>query len=481
VPREARSSRFERPIDAAWVAIACLVPVIVGLISRMGATDLAYHLRAGDQILHGSIPRFDTYTFSVNGDPWTDQQWGAQAVMDLFFKAGGWPTLAAVQGLLVGATFGLVYLAARSSGAVARSASLLTLMGFLVAVPGLAMRPQLLALPLFGALLWVVAGRESHPRRLWIAPLLTAVCANMHGSFPLFIVVLVLAWLDDRRRGSPTAQPTLVVTLIASVATLVNPFGVGIWTYVVELSTNPVIRNTISEWAPTTLASLPGWLTVLSAIAVAGILIVRRRPVPWTSLVTLGAFFLLALSAQRAIVWWGLVAPVVMAGIFAEDLADERSHDGRIAESSTPAKAIVAALVLGVLVLAPWLRGSSYQTFLGAAPPGLTDAVLRLPVGSRLMVHQPWGSWFEFAVPDDPVFVDSRIEIIPEDVWKEYGEVAFAGAGWKDVLEKEDVDAIVAAADWELLDRLRDDTAEWRVLYQDTDGVLFVRASPIGG
>ena len=38
----------------------------------MGATDLAYHLRAGDQILHGTLPRVDTYTFSVNGQPWTD-------------------------------------------------------------------------------------------------------------------------------------------------------------------------------------------------------------------------------------------------------------------------------------------------------------------------------------------------------------------------------------------------------------------------
>jgi hypothetical protein len=475
VPREARSSRFERPIDAAWVAIACLVPVIVGLISRMGATDLAYHLRAGNEILHGSIPRFDTYTFSVRGDPWTDQQWGAQAVMDLVFKAGGWPTLAAVQGLLVGATFGLVYLAARSSGAAARSASLLTLMGFLVAVPGLAMRPQLLALPLFGALLWVVAGRESHPRRLWIAPLLTTVCANMHGSFPLFIVVLVLAWLDDRRRGSPTAERTLIVTLIASVATLVNPFGVGVWTYVVELSTNPVIRNTISEWAPTTLASLPGWLTVLSALAVAGILISRRRPLPWTSLITLAAFFLLALSAQRAIVWWGLIAPVVMAGIFADDRVGEEPPQRAHAESSLPAKGIVAALALGVIVLAPWLRGSSYETFLGAAPPGLTEAVRGLPSGSRLMVHQPWGSWFEFAVPDDPVFVDSRIEILPEAIWKDYGEVGFAGAGWKEVLERWDVDAIVAAPNWELLPYLRSDPAEWRVVYDGEDGTLFQR------
>jgi hypothetical protein len=302
------------------------------------------------------------------------------------------------------------------------------------------------------------------------------VCVNAHGSFPLFLAILGLAWLEDRRRASPGARRTLAVTVVASAATFLNPFGAGVWTYVAELSTNPVIRNTISEWAPTTLASLPGWLTVLSGLAVAGILIVRRRPVAWTALVTLAGFFLLALSAQRAIVWWGLVAPVAMAGILSEDSPAIERADRPVTESSLPARVIVAALVLGVVALAPWFRGSSYQTFLGAAPPGLTDAVRQLPAGSRLMVHQPWGSWFEFAVPDDPVFVDSRIEIIPEDVWKEYGEVGFAGAGWKDVLDGQRVDAIVASTDWELLDTLRRDTVEWRVAYEDADGVLFVRA-----
>jgi hypothetical protein len=220
---------------------------------------------------------------------------------------------------------------------------------------------------------------------------------------------------------------------------------------------------------------LPGWLTVVSALAVAGILIARRRPVPWTSLITLAAFFLLALSAQRAIVWWGLIAPVVMAGIFADDRVGEEPPQRAHAESSLPAKVIVAALALGVIVLAPWLRGSSYETFLGAAPPGLTEAVRGLPSGSRLMVHQPWGSWFEFAVPDDPVFVDSRIEIVPEAIWKDYGEVGFAGAGWKEVLERWDVDAIVAAPNWELLPYLRSDPAEWRVVYDGDDGTLFQR------
>src|SRR3954452_5166212 len=143
--------------------------MIVSLLSKMGAIDLAYHIRAGEDVLHGNIPRFDTYTFTVAGAPWLDQQWLAQGVFALVYKTGGWPLFLALQAVLVGLTFWLVYLAARSAGAKQRTASLLTLAGFLVASPGLGMRPQLLALPLFGALLWVTAGRHAHARRLWLA------------------------------------------------------------------------------------------------------------------------------------------------------------------------------------------------------------------------------------------------------------------------------------------------------------------------
>jgi hypothetical protein len=415
----------------------------------------------------------DTYTFTVAGTPWLDQQWLAQGVFAALYNLGGWPLLAAAQALLVGTTFGLVYLAARASGARPRSAALLVLAGFLVASPGVGMRPQLLALPLFAALLWITASRHAHPSWLWGAPVLAAFCANLHGSFALFPVVVGLAWLDDRRRKDERARRTLVIAVITALATLVNPFGFKVWTYAYDLSTNPVIRKTISEWAPLTLATVPGWFVIVSALAVVAYLVRRTRPTPWTALVTLAVFFLLALSAQRAIVWWGMVAPVVLASLLPASTKSE--PQGRARSPATPAYAIVGVLLAGIVVLAPWWRGSGYQPFLGAAPPGLTAAARELAPGTRTLVHQPWGSWFEYALPDLPVFVDSRIEIVPVGIWHDYGQVGFSGAEWKDVLDRWGIQAIVAAEDWDLVPVLRDDPG-WRIAYQDDDGYLFVRA-----
>ena len=89
------------PVALTWSAIAVLVPIILALVSSMGAIDLAYHLRTGEEILaSGSLPTVDTFTFSVHGAPWVDQQWGAQIVLTAVFDIGGWPTLLAFQAAL---------------------------------------------------------------------------------------------------------------------------------------------------------------------------------------------------------------------------------------------------------------------------------------------------------------------------------------------------------------------------------------------
>jgi hypothetical protein len=493
-PLEAPSRTARRPIDVAWAALTVLVPVIVTLIGKMGAVDLAYHVRTGDMILRtGSIPRVDTFTFTVFGKPWLDQQWLAQVVFAWFYRYGGWATLAALQSVLVACTFFPVYLACRASGAEPRTASLLTLGGFVVASPALAMRPQLLALPLFALTLWVVAGRAAHPWRMWLVPVFTALCGNVHGSFALFPLIVGIAWLDDVRTRSPLRWRTFAVGSLSMVATLANPFGIHVWSYAYNLSTNPVIRKTISEWAPVTLAQASGWFMIVSGLLVAGYFARRTRPVPWIPLLTLALFFILAMSAQRAIVWWGLVTPVVMAGVLAKRAAAdavEADADDTMAgqreatptpaarEPAAPAIVIIATMLLGIAILLPWWRGPGFPNYLNAAPPGLTAKVQQLPPGTRLLVDQPWGSWFEFAAPDIPVFVDSRIEIVPANVWHDYGEVGFAGADWREVLQRYDVQAIVAnASSWKLIPDLEADP-DWKVAYRDDDGVLFVRRQP---
>jgi hypothetical protein len=470
-PTTTRTSR--RPIDVAWASLVVLIPVVVALLSRMGTTDLTYHIRAGDGILTThALPRVDTYTFSVAGNPWLDQQWGAQVVLALGHRYGGFATLAFLQAALIGLSFWFIYLACRARGASIRTSSLLTVIGFLVASPTLAMRPQLIALPLFAVALWALASRGVAPGRLYAIPILAAICANVHGSFTIFPLIVGLTWFQDARAHAPGSRRLLWLTLITAAATLLNPFGIDAWRYAYALSTNPIIRDTISEWTPVTATDVSGLFMVGSALAVAAFFARRGRPVPWTSLLWLVVFFMLAMAAQRAIVWWAMVTPVILAELLPG--SDAPAEPNR-RESRTPAIGIIGAMSVAIVILLPWWRPND---LLGQAPPGITRYVQEnVPPGARMFVHQPWGSWFEFITPDRPVFTDSRIEIIPKDIWEDYGQVGFAGADWRQVLAKWHPDVIVAAENWDLIPDLEEPGSGWTRVYEDDDGTVFAPSS----
>jgi hypothetical protein len=471
-----REATDARPIDRVWMLLPAALPAFVAGVAALGTIDLAYHLRLGEVTMAlGRVAQTDSFTFSAGGETWVNQQWAAQIVLALLYRAGGWATLGVAQMASIGFSFWLVARAAVARGAGPRAAGLLSVIGFLVAAPNLSMRPQLLALPIVAGCVFLLADRRRHPPRLWLVPVAAMMLANIHGSFVLVPLLVGLAWLEDTIEGETGRRRLIAVGVTSIVATLLNPYGIGAWVYVVELSTNPIVRDTIAEWAPVTVASLAGWLMVGSATAL-GITAARRaEPVAWGSVITLAVFFVMAMQSQRGTLWWSIVAPVVVAPLLSwgRTYASDDARPVRV-ESRAPARAMTLMLVAAVVVALPWWRTASYEASLRDAPPGITAEVRRLPPGSRVFVHQPWASWIEHATPDVLVFVDSRVELFTDDVWSDYDQVAFAGARWHEVLDRWQPDAIVAEADWDLLPFLREDPA-WRVAYEDGDGVVFVR------
>jgi hypothetical protein len=466
-------ARPSDPVDRAWAVTALAIPAIVALIARMFTPDLAYHIRIGEDILRDrAIPTVDTYTFTVDGTSWQVQQWGASVLFSLLHRIGGWPTIGAARALLTFATFAFVFLACRSRGASTRAASLLTVGGFVVSVLALTMRPQLLVLPLFAAALWLLADRARHPGRVWLIPVLAAVSANLHGSFVLFPLLVGLALLEERLVKGAPARRLLVLTGITALATFVNPYGPNAWRYAADLATDPVIQRSITEWQPLDVGEIPGIVAFGAALAIAAYLARRGTPADVATLLTLGIFLWMAMASQRNIGLWGVVAPVAVAGL----LPPSPSRSERKAGSPMAFRMLTAVLAVLIVVLLPWWRPNQPASLLADVPWGLADAAEReLAPGTRTMVHQPWGSWFLFAAPELPVFLDSRIELIPSDVWEDYRAVAFAGATWARSLQRWDVEAVVAKnAEWDLIPILRDDPG-WRVAYEGADGVLFVR------
>src|SRR4051812_28756165 len=132
-----------------WATLAILLPALAALIANLSSVDLAYHLRAGAEILDGAgIPRTDTWTFTAFGQPWLDQQWGAQVLLAAVYRLAGWTGLVVLRAALVGLVFGLVLLACHWRGADLRRAAGLALVAFIVSAVALGLRPQLFGMVL---------------------------------------------------------------------------------------------------------------------------------------------------------------------------------------------------------------------------------------------------------------------------------------------------------------------------------------------
>ncbi len=72
------------------------------------------------------------------------------------------------------------------------------------------------------------------------------------------------------------------------------------------------------------------------------------------------------------------------------------------------------------------------------APGGLARALAaEADSTDRVVVPQPWASWFEWSAPDRLVMVDSRIELFDEATWTDYLAIADGGPDALDVLARD--------------------------------------------
>ena len=479
-PAATRASARALRLSHVWPVAALAFPIAVVTATPLGAIDLAYQVRAGDVMLSThTLLRTDTFSFSVAGRPWLNQQWGAELVIGAAYRVGGWLGLAVTRGLLAGAVLVLILLACRAAGASLRAASWLTLAaGTLLLVPGaFQLRGQLFGVVCFAAVLWLVAGRRQHPQRLWWAVPIAIVWANVHGSFFLGPVLIGLGWLQDLTERDARAHRTLLAGVACAAATVITPYGPGVWGYVLGLTTNPLVRELSDEWRRPGLDTYLGGSFLISGVLVAGYLARRGEKVPWATLAWLGVFFGLGLTATRMAMWWAVAMPVVLAGL-------PRTNN-RQAERPDPASPLntVLAIALVAIALAGFIRWIPYSgqtppaNLVSFAPQGITAELRRtLQPGERWFNPQEWGSWFELALPADPVFVDSRMEVIPDEVWKDYYAVSLARQGWQDVVDRWDIDVVVLARDQQRFAiPIVGADPEWRLIYQDADGLIFVR------
>ncbi|MEO8228259.1 MAG: hypothetical protein ABI628_00705 [Chloroflexota bacterium] len=495
----AHGRRLLLTLPELWAVLAVLLPIVGALLATISTVDLAYHVRAGGIILdRGTLPSPDAFTFTAGGQPWVDQQWAAQVALAVVHQLGGWSLLAVLRAGLVGLVALLVFRACRSAGAGTRVAAWLALAGFGVGMVALGLRPQLLGMVLFALTLTILAGRHRRQDLLWAIPIVVMVWANVHGSFFLGPVAVIVAAIQDAVEGRPGHRRVLAIALISLGTSFVSPYGPAVWTYAVGIAADPTIRRLITEWQPTSPLSFAGAAFYASVGGVVVFLaVVTRRAGPghlrraWPTVAWLILLAAIGAFAERGVAWWSIAAPVAVAELIGRRpaagnpvTAQSPSAGVAPASGSLIATGIVGILIVAMIGLLPVWRGGDAlygpNGLLTDAPRAITETVLaEAKPGDRIWNAQRWGSWLEFAAPAATVAVDSRIELIPAAAWADHLALSSGASNWAAILDHWDVQMVVAStSEQEALIPLLRVSQDWHLARDDPDGVVFVRVRP---
>lgn len=485
---------------AFWskVATVCLVLSVVfyRVTYAIADPDLWGHVLFGQDILRrASIESEDSYSY-LSDREWINHEWLSEVIFAWAYNHGGPAGLICLKAAIALALFGLLYrhLCAHGLGVIRGGMVLLVIL--LPMLIGLAtIRPQLFTYLGFGLLLTAVHAAE-HGRRgfLWAAPLILAVWANLHGGFVAgggilltWLVLSLLATVWEKRNLSQVLSLAQVQTVgavaVACLATLLNPYGIDLLTFLWTSVSAP--RLEIMEWQPIKLPSREG-ATYLLLLALSLFALARsRRPRKAGLIGVLACTAVLPLQAIRHLPLFAVAFGILAAEHLSDAVERSWPHDKSMLGDSWKvgfAGLSVVGAVVFVVASIPNFACIRIDPVPGFRMPARAVALIRASqVRGNLAVFFNWG---EYAIwhlaPNIRVSIDGRRETVySPEAQLENLEFLLGTGDWDALLDGRPTDlALVGKA--QPVYNLLQLKPGWSVVYEDSLSALFVRqASPL--
>jgi hypothetical protein len=414
-------------------AVALYALVLLAVMPQMLVQDSWLSFVSGREIVMNGLPHADTLTVWTSGVPWTDQQWLAHVAFYGLISAGGVELALLLHVALLTGAFAAALAASRSLGASAKSAALIGLICMFVAPWSLQLRSQSFAIPLFVALLWLLAADSRTPSRrvLLVLPLLV-LWANLHGTVVLaaFLVALrgvtlAFAALRGRHRPPGWLGRSLALGVLPFASLFASPYGLALGDYYRTMLVSPLLRDFVGEWA----ASRPSVKTLafyLVGTGAVGLLLRYRSRLTGFEQLALLALLVAGASAIRSIVWFALAAavllPLLLDGLFSQ--RPRRRDASRLRRAVAVAAVAAVAVSLGVAAARPaswWITGWPTE---GAAH--VAKLVEERP-GAKVFADDRYADWLVWEQPQlaGRIAYDVRFELLTREQLDEL--VAYRG------------------------------------------------------
>lgn len=441
-------SRFSLLISDpwAWSLGLCFALVFLFAARKNIDFDLGFHLSGGRWILqHLDVPRQDTFTFGAAGHAYLDSQWLYQVMVFLLNKLGGDPLLSISHLALILLAFGLTAVRLSLDGCPRWIQSLLILPAILAMEIRFLARPEVLSwVFLISVLLSLDLYRRGRTAGLFLLPVIHLLWVNVEGLFPLGWAVIA-AYLLTGYFEKHRLDPALLKSFFASiVVTLVNPYGFQALSFPFFLLTRfdpmGIFKNGVSELqSPWTASAVPdspffpaflvNSYRVLSIVfLILVFLTLRRRKFHEYSLTVF--FFVLSSLAIRNVPLFFLPVLPYAAKSARELFSFGHGEPGERIPWTPPKWLGKGAAVFLFLLCLRVATGAYYVSdrrmvhsgwgMDGSHLPLRAGAFLRANhFESPLLNNMAFGGFLEWET-QAPVFIDGRLEVMGEDLFRRY-------------------------------------------------------------
>lgn len=457
-----------------WLLIA-LAPLIVGgQFTGINLIDAWWNFGLGHLMLEQhQLVTNDPFSFTPTVAEAINQQWLAQLAWAAVYDGAGSVGVFALRAVTIALMGTALWSVGRDLGASRRALAAASIIAAIQIGVFFQIRAQIFAFALAAAALWCL---QRGGRTAWLVVAVTAVWANVHGSFPLGVCFAAAFAVGSVAKSRSKAIQYAAIALAAALSTLVNPYGPQVWRYAADLSSNEALRKTLTEWTPTTVQDLSGEI-FFACLSIGGVLSAWSRPrlpITWTLLTAALAAF--ALTAVRNIPWFALAGLPVWAVLLTESFVALKDRTTPLRTLHVMLLAIVACLAIAIVKVTP--APLPLQVLPG---PVISDQELALSDLSGYLQNHPaglvlndanWGAYLEAHLrPTQQVFIDTRYEVHPGTVWDDYGAVMAGRFDWESILDKYGIQRVAIDPEHSVnLERALEASGTWSEVWRSDHG-----------
>jgi hypothetical protein len=366
--------------------------------------DFGWHIRAGSNIIQHGIPSKDPFSYSMPSYLFVDHEWLTNVIWANTFN-----TLGMIPLLLLSTFFAVGSLLLQTITVKKKWVSIVLFLAGGTLFEFVGVRTQLITWFFLSFLLCVLWQKELWQRWRFFLPLLFLLWANLHGGFGVGIGVLGIILLGRSLEDKKDIKERLLILGLCILATLINPFGVRLWSEFWMQLTDTQLRWTIAEWYPAIyFTNIAFWIYFSLSV----FFVVRyRKHYTWTELFLY--VFLLAegLLSMRNIPLWIIASFTLTMRGFSLLEKDAAKH--------TYGKERLAIAYKGFFVIAigfflPQVAIFFYGTYALKINQHMypTDAVAyiqqHIPT-EQIFSPYDWGGYLDWQLPQKKVFIDGRM------------------------------------------------------------------------